>query len=49
LQDVIDMTSGIDCRDSDGYQNTGTCVYRAEEVQGIVPQVQKNFLQPLPC
>jgi CubicO group peptidase (beta-lactamase class C family) len=49
LQDVIDMTSGIDCRDSDGYQNTGTCVYRAEEVQNIVPQVQKNFLQPLPC
>lgn len=43
LQDVIDMTSGIDCRDSDGYQNPKACVYRAEEALGIVPQVQKKL------
>lgn len=40
LQDVIDMTSGIDCRDGDGYQNKEACVYRAEESLGIVPQVR---------
>lgn len=42
LQDVIDMASGIDCRDGDGYQNTEACVYRAEESLGIVPQVRKD-------
>jgi hypothetical protein len=36
------MTTGINCRDSDGYQNTEACVYRAQETLGIVPQVQKN-------
>lgn len=40
LQNVIDMTSGIDCRDSDGYQNTDGCVYRAEEALGVVVQVR---------
>lgn len=43
LQDVIDMTSGIDCRDSDGYQNKQACVYRAEEALGVVPQVREQL------
>jgi CubicO group peptidase (beta-lactamase class C family) len=47
LQDVIDMTSGIDCRDSDGYQNKEACVYRAEETLGIVPQVRENVSSSL--
>jgi CubicO group peptidase (beta-lactamase class C family) len=42
LQDVVDMTSGIDCRDSDGYQNSEVCVYRAEETLGITPQVRNK-------
>ncbi|MEP1554705.1 MAG: serine hydrolase domain-containing protein [Paraglaciecola sp.] len=43
LQDVIDMTSGIDCRDSDGYQNTEGCIYRAEEALGVVAPVRKDL------
>ncbi|MFK7830272.1 MAG: serine hydrolase domain-containing protein [Congregibacter sp.] len=35
LQDIANMASGIDCRDSDGYQDTSTCVYRMEEALGI--------------
>ncbi|WP_008292995.1 serine hydrolase [Congregibacter litoralis] len=35
VYDIANMASGIDCRDSDGYQNTATCVYRMEEALGI--------------
>jgi CubicO group peptidase (beta-lactamase class C family) len=42
LQDVVDMTSRIDCRDSDGYQNPEVCVYRAEEALGVTPQVRNK-------
>lgn len=35
VQDIADMASGIDCRDSDGYQTSTTCVYRMEESLGI--------------
>ncbi|WOJ92782.1 serine hydrolase [Congregibacter variabilis] len=35
VQNIADMASGIDCRDSDGYQDTSTCVYRMEEALGI--------------
>ncbi len=35
VQDIANMASGMDCRDSDGYQNTDTCVYRMEESLGI--------------
>lgn len=35
VQDIANMASGIDCRDSDGYQTTSTCVYRMEEALGI--------------
>ncbi len=31
LQAVADMGSGIDCLDSDGYQDPSTCIYRLEE------------------
>src|SRR6056297_616268 len=35
ITDVADMASGIDCLDSDGYQDSGTCIYRMEETLGI--------------
>lgn len=35
VRDISNMASGIDCRDSDGYQDTGTCVYRMEESLNI--------------
>jgi CubicO group peptidase (beta-lactamase class C family) len=35
IRDISNMASGIDCRDSDGYQDTGTCVYRMEESLNI--------------
>lgn len=47
LQDVIDMASGIDCRDSDGYQNKEACVYRSEEALGIVPQTRDSLTSSL--
>lgn len=31
LQDIADMASGIDCLDSDGYQDPATCIYTMEE------------------
>jgi len=33
--DVANMASGIDCLDSDGYQDPSTCIYRMEEILGI--------------
>ncbi|MEM1081873.1 MAG: serine hydrolase domain-containing protein [Pseudomonadota bacterium] len=35
VRDVLDMASGIDCLDSDGYQNPTACIYRMEETMGI--------------
>jgi len=35
VRDIANMASGIDCLDSDGYQDTATCVYRMEETLGI--------------
>jgi CubicO group peptidase (beta-lactamase class C family) len=35
LQDIANMASGIDCLDSDGYQDKTTCVYTMEESLGI--------------
>ena len=37
VRDIVNMASGINCLDSDGYQNTGTCVYRYEESLGLTP------------
>ena len=35
VQNITDMASGIDCLDSDGYQDDTTCVYQQEEALGI--------------
>jgi CubicO group peptidase (beta-lactamase class C family) len=35
VRDIANMASGIDCRDSDGYQDSNTCIYRMEESLGI--------------
>jgi len=35
VRDVANMASGINCLDSDGYQDPTTCVYRMEEALGI--------------
>jgi len=35
VAEVAHMASGIDCLDSDGYQDPTTCVYRMEEALGI--------------
>lgn len=35
IYDIANMASGMDCRDSDGYQDNSTCVYRMEEALGI--------------
>lgn len=35
LRDVANMASGVDCRDSDGYQTNTTCIYRLEEALGL--------------
>ena len=39
LRDIVNMSSGIDCQDSDGYQNTETCIYRYEESLGLTAPV----------
>lgn len=39
LRHIVNMSSGIDCQDSDGYQNTETCIYRYEESLGLTAQV----------
>ena len=39
LRDIVNMASGMDCRDSDGYQNTETCIYRYEESLGLTAAV----------
>lgn len=35
VRDIANMASGIDCLDSDGYQDASTCIYRMEETLGI--------------
>ncbi|MEE4638007.1 MAG: serine hydrolase domain-containing protein [Wenzhouxiangella sp.] len=49
LTDVANMASGIDCLDSDGYQNPATCVYRMEETLGITADrgYDKGFMAHL--
>ena len=39
LRDIVNMASGMDCLDSDGYQNTETCIYRYEESLGLTAAV----------
>lgn len=35
VRDIVNMTSGIACLDSDGYQNTSSCIYQYEETLGL--------------
>jgi CubicO group peptidase (beta-lactamase class C family) len=37
LQAIADMRSGMDCRDSDGYDTPGKCVLVVDEIFGIMP------------
>ena len=39
VRHIVNMSSGIDCQDSDGYQNTETCIYRYEESLGLTAPV----------
>lgn len=39
---IADMASGIDCLDSDGYQDITTCVYTMEEALGITASTGRN-------
>lgn len=43
IQNVADMASGIDCLDSDGYQDNTTCVYATEESLGITAPTGRNL------
>lgn len=43
VQNVADMASGIDCLDSDGYQDTSTCVYTMEETLGITASTGRDL------
>lgn len=43
LQNLADMASGIDCLDSDGYQDQETCVYRLEESLGLTASTGREL------
>jgi CubicO group peptidase (beta-lactamase class C family) len=43
VQDIANMSSGIDCLDSDGYHNSKACIYRYEETLGITPRVNPEI------
>jgi len=36
IRNIANMASGMDCRDSDGYQNIESCIYRMEESLGLL-------------
>ena len=42
MQHIADMASGIACLDSDGYQDTSTCVYTMEESLDITAATGRN-------
>jgi len=46
LQAVADMGSGIDCLDSDGYQDPSTCIYRLEESLDITAPTGRDSSLP---
>ena len=43
VRNIANMASGIDCRDSDGYQNTEGCIYRFEESLNLTAQVRETL------
>ena len=38
VRNIVNMASGIACLDSDGYQNTSSCIYQYEETLGLTAQ-----------
>ncbi|MHA7817647.1 MAG: serine hydrolase domain-containing protein [Pseudohaliea sp.] len=46
LQAIADMGSGIDCLDSDGYQDSSTCIYRLEESLDITAPTGRDSSLP---
>lgn len=42
LRNIANMASGISCLDSDGYQNTESCIYRYEESLGLTAAVNPS-------
>ena len=49
VRDIADMASGIDCLDSDGYQDSTTCIYTLEESLGITAPTERkpDFIEHL--
>lgn len=49
VRDIANMASGMDCLDSDGYQDNTTCIYRMEETLGITADAgyEASFLEHL--
>ena len=43
VRDVVNMTSGIDCLDGDGYQNPDNCIYKLEETLNLTAQVREEL------
>ena len=43
VRNIVNMASGIDCRDSDGYQDTSTCIYGFEETLNLTAPVRENI------
>jgi CubicO group peptidase (beta-lactamase class C family) len=43
VRNIVNMASGIDCRDSDGYQDVNTCIYRFEESLNLTAPVRETI------
>ncbi len=43
VRDVVNMTSGIDCLDGDGYQDPDNCIYKLEETLNLTAQVREEL------
>jgi CubicO group peptidase (beta-lactamase class C family) len=43
VRNIVNMSSGIDCRDSDGYQDVNTCIYRFEETLNLTAPVRETI------
>ena len=41
VRNIVNMASGIACRDGDGYQDTNTCIYRFEETLNLTAPVRE--------
>ena len=43
VRDVVNMTSGIDCLDGDGYQDPDNCIYKLEETLNLTARVREEL------